>query len=397
METQDQNTPFSDSILPTSEPGFLTVEGTRAQAHIFADELDAGFSGMLRALCDAEIAAGSVIRIMPDVHAGKGCVIGTSLLTHGKAAPGLLGGDIGCGMTSWRLKLKKQPDPGKLDKVIRAEIPSGMKIHSTPTGYPAEMDEALSTLRCAGHIQADKARRSIGTLGGGNHFIELGCNDRKQYFLTVHTGSRHLGMEVADFYHKKAYEQHGDVPYEFAYATGELLEDYLHDVQILQRYAQCNRQTILRNILSNMQWKQDGGEDAVIDCPHNFIELTGDGDGILMRKGAIRAGKGEQILIPMNMRDGCLVCVGKGNADWNCSAPHGAGRLMTRADARSAFTLTQYKKEMQGIFTTCVSRETIDESPMAYKPMREIVGRIAPTAEIAFCIRPVYNFKAGGE
>lgn len=375
----------------------ITIAGDTAVAHIFADALDANSRGMITALCNAEVAQGSTVRIMPDVHAGKGCVVGTTMISQGKIAPALLGGDIGCGITALKLKIKSKPDLNKLDKVIRSCIPSGMKIHDEATLYPAEADEVIEALKCARHIQTDKARRSIGTLGGGNHFIELGCENGKDHWLIVHSGSRHIGMEVAELYHKKAYEQHGDVPYEFAYATDELLTDYLHDVQLLQLYARYNRETILHTILSKMKWKLSGDEDSIIECPHNFIESTNGEDRFILRKGAIKATKGERIIIPMNMRDGCLICIGKGNDDWNCSAPHGAGRLMARSDARSSFTLTQYKKEMQGIFTTCISRDTIDESPMAYKPMESIVDKIEPTAEIVSILKPLYNFKAGGE
>ena len=374
----------------------LTITGSFATAKIFTDRLDANSHGMIKALCDAEIAESSTIRIMPDVHAGKGCVVGT-MITHRKIAPALLGGDIGCGITAWKLKVKGKPDLNKLDKVIRSTVPSGMNIHNEPTYYPDEADEALESLKCGRHVQLDKARRSLGTLGGGNHFIEVGCENGKDYWLIVHSGSRHIGMEVADFYHKKAFEQHGNLPYDFAYASDELLTDYLHDVQLLQAYARCNREVMIRAIISEMKWKLDGNEDPVIECPHNFLEIIDGTDLILLRKGSIRANQGERIIIPMNMRDGCLICIGKGNQDWNCSAPHGAGRLMARADARSSFTLTQYKKEMQGIFTTCISRDTIDESPMAYKPMESIMDKIAPTAQIVSTVKPIYNFKAGGE
>ena len=373
----------------------LSVIGTFGEAQIFTETLDPNAAGMIRALCDAEIARDSVIRVMPDVHAGKGCVVGTTMMTRGKIAPALLGGDIGCGMTARKLKMKGRPDLHQLDKIIRAAIPAGMKIHDEPICYPAETDAALEMLKCARHVRLDKARRSIGTLGGGNHFIEVGCENGRDYWLTIHSGSRHLGMEVAEYYAELAQEQHGDRYRDFAYLTDEIMADYLHDVEILQYYAKCNREMIIRQILGGMKWKSDRGEDAVIECPHNFLEVMD--DTVLLRKGAIRAEAGERLIIPMNMRDGCLICVGKGNDDWNRSAPHGAGRLMARGDARNSFTLTQYKKEMQGIFTTCISRETIDESPMAYKPMAEIVGRIAPTAEIVSRLVPLYNFKAGGE
>lgn len=373
----------------------VSVIGACGEAQIMTERIDFSAEGMIRALCDTEIARDSIIRIMPDVHAGKGCVIGTAMMTRGKVAPALLGGDIGCGITAQRLRLRGKPDLHQLDKVIRAVIPAGMAIHSEPIGYPAEMDEALERLKCARHIQQDKARRSLGTLGGGNHFIELGCENDRDHWLIVHSGSRHLGMEVAEHYAKLAQKQHGDRYRDASYLTDGLMADYLHDVDILQRYARCNREVIIRRILGGMKWKAERGEESVIECPHNFLETKG--ETVLLRKGSIRAEAGERLIIPMNMRDGCLICVGKGNVDWNRSAPHGAGRLMARGEARDLLTLTQYKKEMQGIFTTCISRETIDESPMAYKPMAEIVEGIAPTAEIVSRIVPLYNFKAGGE
>ena len=378
----------------------MTITGINCEAQIFTDVLDAASEGMIRALCNSHIGKDSIIRIMPDVHAGKGCVIGTTLVTKKKVAPGLLGGDIGCGVTAWKIKVKGGLDLNKLDKVVRAEVPSGMNIHSEAVPCADEIRESLDALKCRRHVQFDKALRSLGTLGGGNHFIELGCENKNEYWLIVHSGSRHLGMETAEFYHKKAFEQHGDVPYDFAYATDELMLDYLHDVKVLQAYAAYNRERILNAIVSAMKWKADSDAASKIDCPHNFIEEITSENGasaVLLRKGAIRAGVGERLLIPMNMRDGCLLCVGKGNADWNCSAPHGAGRLMSRADAKNSFTLTQYKKEMQGIFTTCISRDTIDESPMAYKGIAEIAEKITPTAEIIGAIKPIYNFKAGGE
>ena len=236
----------------------------------------------------------------------------------------------------------------------------------------------------------DKAYRSVGTLGGGNHFIEIDRGDDGAYWLVIHSGSRRLGAEVASYYHDAAFKTGmGDVPYELAYATGDLMNAYLHDLVIAQEFARLNRQAMIDEICKGMKL-------AVVDsfeCVHNYY----DPDAMILRKGAISAKAGETVIIPMNMRDGCLIGLGRGNPDWNNSAPHGAGRLLSRQEARSSFTLSQYKKEMQGVYSSSISRETLDESPMAYKPMKAILSKIGETVEITEQITPVYNFKAGDE
>lgn len=365
----------------------LEITGTYNKAKVFTDELDPSAEGQIRALCSQPFAGGSKIRIMPDVHAGKGCTIGTTMTIGKQVVPNLVGVDIGCGMETVQIKAKRLELP-KLDSFIRQNIPSGREIRQQPHRSHENID--LSALRCAEKIDLRQAAESLGTLGGGNHFIEVDQNGDTMY-LVIHTGSRNPGRKVAEYYQNRAYEQLGgrkqtEVPYELAYLTGQDLEDYLHDMAIMQNFASLNRQIIKEVILSGMKWKEEGSISTI----HNYIDME---SGIL-RKGAVSAKQGETLLIPMNMRDGSLICTGLGNDDWNCSAPHGAGRLMNRSEAAASFTVSAFKKEMKGIYTTSVSSDTLDECPMAYKPMEEIMKHIAPTVKIDCIIRPVYNFKA---
>lgn len=364
----------------------LTIQNTHNTAVIYADSTDSGTEGMLREFCGLPLSAGSKIRVMPDVHAGKGCVIGLTMTLADRVAPGLIGVDIGCGILAARLDAKRL-DLQKLDKLIHEKIPAGRNVRTKPHRF-AEQAE-LERLLCYRHIQADKAHLSIGTLGGGNHFIEVDRGGDGSYWLIVHSGSRHLGAETANFYQREAYQQDDSVPYEFACLAGEGMAAYLHDLAVVQEFASLNRRAIADDILKGM--KLDTAD--MIECIHNYIDT----DAMILRKGAISAKEGERVVIPMNMRDGCLLGIGKGNAEWNCSAPHGAGRIMSRAETKDHFTLSQYKKEMKGIYTTSVSRETLDESPMAYKPMEAIMGKIGGTVDMEERIAPVYNFKAGEE
>ena len=359
------------------------------------------------------------VRIMPDVHYGKGCVVGFTATCGDKVIPNVIGVDIGCGMLT--VELGKNPvDPAALDRHIRAHIPAGAKVHKSyrETGL-------VKKLRCFSKLEnVDKVYRSLGTLGGGNHFIEIDVDDEGSYYLVIHTGSRNLGQQVATYYQRLAvdlcknaaeeekqqvreqllragrtaelpdaleavsrqYYALTKIPAERCHLWGGAMEDYLHDLRLCQQFAHENRKTIAESILKFL-----GVRGAVsFDTVHNYIDDLG-----VIRKGAISAHQGQRVLIPMNMRDGCLVAVGKGNPDWNCSAPHGAGRLYSRAAVQELFTLEEYQKEMAGIYSTSVGRSTIDESPMAYKPMEEIVSLISPTVDIESIIKPVYNFKAG--
>ena len=276
----------------------------------------------------------------------------------------------------------------RLDSFIRQNIPCGRDIREKAHCSHRQID--LDELRCIHKLDMRRAKESLGTLGGGNHFIEVD-KDGDDLYLVIHTGSRNLGLKVAEFYQKKSYEAVGgrkqtDTPYELAYLSERDLEDYLHDMAIMQHFAGLNRQIIKEVILDGMKWKDEGSFSTI----HNYIDIEA---GIL-RKGAVSARQGETLLIPMNMRDGSLICTGLGNADWNYSAPHGAGRLMSRGEAESSFTVSAFKKEMHGIYTTSVSRDTLDECPMAYKPMEEIIKNISETVKIDRVIKPIYNFKA---
>lgn len=364
----------------------LTIENIYNTALVYANSIDSGAEGLLRALCGSPISEGSRIRVMPDVHAGKGCAIGTTMTVTDRIAPGLVGVDIGCGMSVFQLRAKRV-ELQKLDKLVHTAIPSGRGVRTKPHRFAEQID--LAALRCATHIQKVKALCAIGTLGGGNHFIELDRGGDGTYWLVIHSGSRRMGAEVAGYYHERAFRETTPegIPYEFAVAGGALMEDYLHDMKIAVDFAAMNRRAMADEIVRGMKWDI---EDS-FSCVHNYIDT----EDRILRKGAVSAKAGERLVIPMNMRDGCLLCVGKGNEDWNQSAPHGAGRLMSRADARQSFTLSQYKKEMAGVYTTSVSRDTLDESPMAYKPMDSILSQLAATAEVTEIVRPVYNFKAG--
>ena len=365
----------------------LTISGTYNTALVYADAVDPGAEGLIRALCGSPLSEGSRIRVMPDVHAGKGCAIGTTMTITDKAAPGLVGIDIGCGMSAFRVRGKRM-ELQKLDKLIQSAVPAGRGARSRPHRFADQID--LSTLRCVRHIQMSKALCAIGTLGGGNHFIELDRGGDGAHWLVIHSGSRRLGAEIAGFYRKEAFAQSpAGIPYELAYAAGTLMADYLHDMKLAQDFAELNRRAIADEIIRGMKWDVEDSFSTV----HNYIDT----DERMLRKGAVSAKAGERLIIPMNMRDGCLLCFGKGNPDWNRSAPHGAGRLMSRAEARRSFTLSQYKKEMAGVYSTSVSHDTLDESPMAYKPMSAILSQLAPTVVVTEIIRPVYNFKAGEE
>lgn len=365
----------------------IEIKGAYNSAIVYADKMDAAVCGQLTALCNSPAMEGTRIRVMPDVHAGS-WVIGTTVRFKDKIIPSVIGTDIGCGVLRVPFESKGKPDFDKLDKVIRAHIPSGRAIRQKPHRFSERVD--LSDLKCAKHIRMEKALLSIGTLGGGNHFIEVAEGN----YLLIHTGSRHLGAEVAKWYQDAAFAVRNDgSSYQLAWIDGELMHDYIHDIRILEAYAKQNRLAIAEDICSAMRWKINVGQAE--DTPHNYI--CKEDEWFVLRKGAISARKDERPTIPMNMRDGSLICRGLSNEEWNCSAPHGAGRLYSRSEVKEHFTLTQYKQAMKGIHSSSVDRKTLDECPMAYKPMEEIVSKISPTVEIEEIIRPLYNFKAGEE
>jgi RNA-splicing ligase RtcB len=366
----------------------IEITGEYNKAVIYTDAIEESARGQIQALCDSRLSSGSNIRIMPDVHAGAGCTIGTTMTITDTVIPNLVGVDIGCGMETVELE-DTRIDLPKLDSVIHSRIPAGMDVRDTPQKYLGEVD--IHDLRCADAVNVDRGELSIGTLGGGNHFIEIDEDDDGRLYLVVHSGSRNLGLQVAEYYQKKGYEALGgkaqsEVPYELAYVSGELLDDYLHDMRIMQEYAEVNRHAMADEILKGMKLH----EASRFTTTHNYIDI----DSKILRKGAVSAKDGERLLIPINMRDGSLICTGKGNPEWNYSAPHGAGRIMSRGEARRSFTMSSYKHEMEGIFSTTVNDETLDECPMAYKNMDEIIANIEPTAKIEKQIKPIYNFKA---
>ena len=366
----------------------MEITGTYANAIIYTDEIEASAIGQIQALCDQPFAAGAKIRIMPDVHTGKGCTIGTTMTVGDYVVPNLVGVDIGCGMDVVLLKEKRLNLP-TLDSFISKNIPHGRDVREKPHRNSGKID--LSELDCFGKIDTRRALESIGTLGGGNHFIEVDRDEEENLYLVIHTGSRNLGLQVAEYYQKLAYENVGgrsqtEIPFELAYLTGEDRDMYRHDMAIMQRYAALNRQTIKDCILDGLKLH----EADFFTTVHNYIDLE---HGIL-RKGSVSAREGERLLIPLNMRDGALICIGRGNDDWNQSAPHGAGRLFSRTQAESSFTLSAFKKSMEGIYTSTVSQDTLDECPMAYKDPQTIISAIVDTVRIEKQIRPIYNFKS---
>jgi len=365
----------------------IEIKGQYNTAKIFTDKVEPVAMSQILNLLNQSFVAGSKIRIMPDVHAGAGCTIGTTMTIMDKVVPNLVGVDIGCGMETVRLK-DAHIELTKLDKAIHKYIPAGFDIRDTPHHYADKID--LTALRCKKHMNLERAELSIGTLGGGNHFIELAKDVDGVLFLVVHSGSRNIGNMAAEWYQKRAIEDLKDkkikIERSLAYAEGRLMRDYLHDMAILQNYADINRKAIVKELEKRVGFKAVESFTTV----HNYIDLH----SMILRKGAISAKKGERVLIPMNMRDGSLVCIGKGNPDWNHSAPHGAGRIMSRTAAKEAITLTQFEQAMKGVYSTTISRRTIDEAPFAYKPMEEITAYIGDTVDIERHITPIYNFKA---
>ena len=400
----------------------IEIKGKYNEAKIFTDVVDSASVAQVQELCNQEFTAGSRIRLMPDIHAGAGCTVGTTMTISDRVVPNLVGVDIGCGMETVRIR-ESHLELQKLDKLIYEKIPSGFSIRTKAHWYLDQIE--LSELCCARHVDLLRAEKSIGTLGGGNHFIEADRDDEGNLCLVVHSGSRHLGVEVARYYQEEGYKvlngtddasmeqfiaqmralgrqkeiekerkrlknlKRTSISRELAYVSGELFERYLHDMKIVQHFASLNRQAMMDEIVKGMKLHVEEQFTTI----HNYIDM----DGMILRKGAVSAQMGEKLLIPINMRDGSLLCVGKGNEDWNFSAPHGAGRLMSRAAAKQSFTVSEFKKQMAEVYTTSVSRATLDECPMAYKEMQDIVDNIGPTVDILKVIRPIYNFKAGEE
>lgn len=401
------------------------ITGTYNTAKVFTDVLDNACVQQIQGLLNLEVFKDARVRIMPDCHAGASCVIGFTADLGDKVIPNIVGVDIGCGMLTVQLG-KIDIDYPKLDRIIHERIPYGRNVNESRLMRFPQLQE----MYCYRELKDTKSiERSIGSLGGGNHFIEIDVDEDDNKYLVIHTGSRQLGKQTAEYYQKvatglhtgwgelwkqeeqikKEYKEAGrrdeikevikelhrnfhqtapDMPLEYCYLSGMYTEKYLHDMRICQTFADENRKMIARQIVEGYGFRPIGQFSTV----HNYI----DHESNIIRKGAVSARKGEMLLIPINMRDGSLLCIGKGNDDWNCSAPHGAGRLLSRMDSREKFTLEEYQKTMQeaGIYSTSIDRSTLDECPMAYKGMKDIVDNIEPTAEIIKILKPAYNFKA---
>ncbi len=363
----------------------IFLRGKYNTAKVFTDNLEPLARAQIERLLDQPFVSGSQIRIMPDVHAGAGCTIGTTMTIKDQVVPNLVGVDIGCGMAVAVLE-QDDLDLARLDRLIHQAIPAGFSVRKTV--HPLHSERELQQLRCLSAINADRARLSVGTLGGGNHFIELDRDDDGRLYLVIHTGSRHLGKQAAEHYQREAARAPAGsgIERDLAPCEGRLLDDYLHDMALIQRYADRNRQAILEELVRLLRLDIADSWSTI----HNYIDL----DSRILRKGAVSARSGERLLIPINMRDGSLVCLGKGNRDWNESAPHGAGRLMSRTQAKKTISLDDYRRSMAGIYTSTVNRDTLDEAAFAYKPLDEILENIGDTVTVVRRIRPIYNFKA---
>ena len=392
---------------------------------IFAKTIEETARQQIEQFASLEAFKNSKIRIMPDVHSGAGCVIGFTADLGDKVIPFVVGVDIGCGMFAVNMGRLVEINLQAIDKYIRASVPSGMNVNDRP--YITFDESGIGKLKCFNNLRnVDRLVNSVGSLGGGNHFIEIDVDESTgENWLIIHSGSRNLGKQVAEIYQdiaiKKCNSQKDEIerlvneykaqgrekelakaiadlkakkphiPNDLCYLEGEDRENYLHDMRICQRFAEINRFIIANSIL-NFLFSCDFETINTMDCfttMHNYID-----DNNIVRKGAISAQNGEKLLIPINMRDGCILGVGKGNEDWNCSAPHGAGRLMSRAKAKETLTMGEYKNAMNGIYTTSVCYETLDEAPQAYKPLEEITELIKPTVDIISILKPIYNFKA---
>ena len=397
----------------------MEIKGKFATAICYAKEIEDGAAEQIRTMCDQKFTEGCRVRIMPDVHAGKGCTIGTTMTIRGKAVPNVVGVDIGCGMYTTKLG-NKRVDFARVDEICHW-IPSGMNVWESRR-EPFDLEQ----LRCFSKLkQKTWLKNSLGTLGGGNHFIEIDQSEDGTYWLVIHSGSRNLGKQVCEYYQqlavdiaegKEAYMEsspelieqlkaegrqqeiqkeldalrlrlnHKTAPDSLCHLEGQHLEDYLHDVKICQEFAVRNRE-----IMAGLILKKTGmiGLES-FHTVHNYIDT----DEMILRKGAIAAHAGERVLIPINMRDGSIIAIGRGNEEWNYSAPHGVGRIMSRKTARDTLSLDDYRAAMKGIYTTTATQETIDEAPMAYKRMEDIIDAVREAVDIVEIIRPVYNFKA---
>ena len=372
----------------------INIVGQYSTATVFSDNVDPSTYSQILQLCNQEFTKDTNIRVMPDCHAGAGCVVGTTMLVQNAICPNLVGVDIGCGIDVTYLGNLESIDFQKLDKVILGNVPSGFHIKNNNhlSKEDKESAFALTSLLNAKGMDTNRAELSVGTLGGGNHFVEIDKGE-DGYYLLIHSGSRNIGLSVATYWQKIAEQTCTDnVPRELKYLENDNLGNYLSDVAIMTDYAELNRRSMAKTICKMMEWEGFTHFSSI----HNSIFYEYHNDKLLsiLRKGATPA-NAQMLVIPINMRDGSLICVGKENKDWNYSAPHGAGRLMSRSKAKENLSLEEFQTSMNGIYSTCIRESTLDESPMAYKPMEEIVANIDDTVTIGKIIKPVYNFKAG--
>lgn len=394
----------------------IHVQGKEAEAKVFTNVPQETAISQIKELCDQAFLKDTKIRIMPDYHAGKGCVIGTTIALKDKVVPNLVGVDVGCGVLTVKLA-DKRVDFEKMDQVVRKYVPSGWDVHTEDSMKQVKTDYPSAASFKASHLLSDeKSLASLGTLGGGNHFIELSTDSEGYHYLTIHSGSRYVGASIANFYQKVAIDQLRKVdvakvierlkaegrekdiqstikqlkgptiPHDLAYLEGEAFANYIHDMKLAQAYAAANREEMARAIMEQM----DFNEIERFDTVHNYIDT----EQMILRKGAVSAQKGERLIIPINMRDGSILAIGKGNEDWNYSAPHGAGRVLSRTKAINTLKMDDFHNTMAGIWSTSISEETLDEAPMAYKSIDEILENVGETIEIVGQIKPVYNFKA---
>lgn len=386
----------------------LTIKGKYNTATVYTDILTDSTVGQIMTLCNQKFAQDAKIRIMPDTHSGSSSVIGTTMTIKDQVVPNLVGVDIGCGLNVTKFRKGVKLNFDKLDRIIRNRIPSGHHSHSKPLySFPLENIQAP--------IHRGWALQSLGTLGGGNHFIEVN-EGSDGFYLVIHSGSRVLGKEIAEYHQEIAYQkltkmrqelkqqakvandpdekadlnrqrEEIKIPYDLSYVSNQDLENYLSDMQIAQQYAVFNRQSMAQTILKAMKWEKQVIES--FDSPHNYIDLK----HMILRKGADSARKNEKMIVPLNMKDGSIIGVGKGNDEWNQSGPHGAGRTMSRSQARASIRLENYQHMMRHVWTTSVSKKTLDEAPKAYKSKKQILTDLHETMEVKEIIRPLYNFK----
>ena len=394
------------------------VKGIYNEAKIFIDNTEPGLKEQVKKVLDNIVSKDQKIRIMPDCHVGSGICIGYTTTITDKVVPYFVGSDVGCGVIVQTLK-DKHIDLGRLDKIMHNVVPSGFAINNKPHRFASQID--ITRLKCYSELKnPHKFILGIGSLGGGNHYCEVNKDETGQLFLVIHTGSRNLGKQIADYYQQRAYKDYENrrvvglrnvleslreagriseleqvskyyvnnnpaIEKAMAYCEGQLMEDYLHDMAIAQEYASLNRKAIADIIQCGMRWKVQSEFQTI----HNYIDM----DTKILRKGAVRAEKGEILIVPISPSYGSLICIGKGNEDWNYSSPHGGGRVMSRKAAKEKYTTKDFEMAMDGIYTTTISKDTVDECPMAYKDPNEIIENIKDTVDVVKHIVPVYNFK----